>query len=337
MFGIVRFILAWFVVLAHVGHTYQYSSALAVYAFYMLSGFLMTLIMQERYEYSARGASRYFLNRSLRIYPQYWLICILTILVIAILSEENTALVHPALRFPHSTHEILSNIFIFGLYPESIHPMARLVPQAWALHVELVFYVLIGLFLGRNLTIAIIWFAASIAYHVLANIYGMPRYSPVFAASIAFSIGSLLYHIRPMLRDIFPYSPKIMVTITLAYVAFVLISGNIPFAETKIPFYLNLIFFVICLYQLSLIPRDNKKATAIDAWFGDLSYPIYLNHWIVGTIIALTLGVRPSLTLFLYSIPIVFLLSYASAKFVEIPIEIVRARIRPSKHQIKPD
>ena len=46
--------------------------------------------------------------------------------------------------------------------------------------------------MGRNYPITLVWLLASISYYVGANIYGWPRYSPVLAASIAFSIGSML-------------------------------------------------------------------------------------------------------------------------------------------------
>lgn len=91
----------------------------------------MTLNMHERYHYTFSGIKRYAINRGLRIYPQYWLVCILALLFIGLISRDFASTIHPALRLPQTTHEIISNIFIFGLYPESIQPMARLAPQAW--------------------------------------------------------------------------------------------------------------------------------------------------------------------------------------------------------------
>lgn len=351
MFGIIRFLLAWFVVVAHIAQTYKYASALAVYAFFILSGYLMTLIMNERYGYTYSGIARYLINRSLRIYPQYWLVGIAALVFIVFISAEHAASIHPALRLPGSIYENISNVLIFGLYPESMGSMARLVPQAWALHVELVFYVLIGLFLGRNIRIAAIWFGLSIAYHIAANIYGLPRYSPVLAASIAFSIGSLLYHLKFYLQKYIPYSHSRMLAVTCFYLLFVFLTGDIPFSETKIPFYLNLVFFAVCLYQLSLIPRDNKYIKA-DAWFGDLSYPIYLCHWIVAVVITYIVNIEPSILLFLYCVPVIFLVSYLLSRMVENPIEIIRRKIaiessdpevsgaspkwRSSRHRTKP-
>ncbi len=327
MFGIIRFILAWFVVLAHIGQTFKYSSAIAVYSFYMLSGYLMTLIMNERYGFNFSGIIKFIINRLLRIYPQYWLLAIIALLFIFIAPPEYARSIHPAIRLPNSFHEILSNIFIIGLYPESIFVMARLVPQAWALHVELVFYLLIAFGLGRSLKITLVWFILSVGYHVLANIYSFPRYSPILAASLAFSIGSLLYHISPYIKKYIQFSVFRLCLVLFLYFGFVVSTGNIGFGESKIPFYLNFILFFICLFMLSNIPRENAFYIKIDNWFGDLSYPVYLTHWIVAVFISYFIDIHSTIELFIYSVPIVFILSYFMAKLVESPIERIRHKL----------
>ena len=327
MFGSVRFILAWFVVIAHLSQSYSYSSAMSVYAFYMLSGFLMTLIMNERYHYTLQGVIRYCINRALRIFPQYWILCLLALLFILFISAEHAKILHPAFQIPTGFHEVFANSFIFGLYPESINPMARLVPQAWALHVELVFYLFIGLFLGRNLPIALTWFILSVAYHIAANTYGFPRYSPIYAASIAFSSGCLLYHIKPFIMNSWSYSFKIMLALVIFYLFFVAYSGTLPFGRIMWPFYTNLFLFALCLYQLSMIPRVPGWSTKVDRWLGDLSYPIYLNHWLVALFVSYYINIPLSLSLLLYSIPIILILGYILARVVEQPIEKIRRRI----------
>jgi len=65
------------VVMQHLGNV----SALGVYAvfgFYILSGYLMTLILHSGYGYSWSGVRRFALNRFLRIYPIYWVACLIS-------------------------------------------------------------------------------------------------------------------------------------------------------------------------------------------------------------------------------------------------------------------
>ena len=71
MLGTYRVILALMVVFQHLGKSYQLG-AYAVFTFFVISGYLMTYILNENYGYSLRGRMKYLLNRILRIYPVYW-------------------------------------------------------------------------------------------------------------------------------------------------------------------------------------------------------------------------------------------------------------------------
>lgn len=329
MFGIVRLCLALFVMLAHLGDFHHYSSALAVYAFYMLSGYLMTFIMHERYSYSLAGVIKYTINRFLRIYPQYWLLLLLTIIVLITLPPANLSRINLAMQLPDNIGDWLANSFIFGLYPESLKVMPRLVPQAWALHVELVFYVLIGLALGRSRWIVIVWVLASIGYHVLANIYGYPRYSPVLAASLAFSLGALMYFYKDILLARFKINGKAGITIAIIYLVYVFAVGFVSFGKTKFFFYMNFPIFFICLLALIRIRTFDFRYMAIDKLFGDYSYPVYLCHWFVGMVVASSFGLVKSLNLFFVSLPFVFLFSFLMVNMLELRMEIIRMKIKP--------
>jgi peptidoglycan/LPS O-acetylase OafA/YrhL len=46
----------------------------AVFAFYTLSGYLMTRVLNERYGFTAAGTAAFALNRVLRLWPVY-LVC----------------------------------------------------------------------------------------------------------------------------------------------------------------------------------------------------------------------------------------------------------------------
>ena len=81
MFGTYRTFLALMVVAQHLGGL-QAIGAYAVFGFYALSGYLMTLIMQKNYGYSPSGISKYALNRFLRIYPIYWVSIVTSVALI---------------------------------------------------------------------------------------------------------------------------------------------------------------------------------------------------------------------------------------------------------------
>ena len=70
MFGTYRFLLACLVLVTHLAGV-RCAGAYAVFGFYLLSGYLMTLVLNERYGFSPNGFGRYVANRALRIYPPY--------------------------------------------------------------------------------------------------------------------------------------------------------------------------------------------------------------------------------------------------------------------------
>lgn len=134
MFGSYRYVLA---TLVMVGHLWPLGNSwcghYAVFAFYLLSGFLMTKVLRSRYGDGVGGTLRFLANRALRIFPPYWAVIALT-LAILLLWPQDSARFHPSMRLPGTAREWLQNVFILGLEGAPI----RLVPPAWSLDVELV-------------------------------------------------------------------------------------------------------------------------------------------------------------------------------------------------------
>ena len=83
MFGVLRFLLAYLVILSHlVGTDYvAHFGFYAVRGFFVISGLLMTAALNEVYAFDAR---RFWLNRALRLLPPYYLVCLLTLAAIAL-------------------------------------------------------------------------------------------------------------------------------------------------------------------------------------------------------------------------------------------------------------
>ena len=68
MFGLYRLMLALLVVVTHLGST-EIFGGLAVWAFFMLSGFLITGVLNTRYTFSRQGLIEFGLSRALRLLP----------------------------------------------------------------------------------------------------------------------------------------------------------------------------------------------------------------------------------------------------------------------------
>ena len=62
MLGTLRFTLAWIVAAAHLERTI-WNGTYAVFSFYIISGYLMCLVMNERYGFSAKGLRFYLVKK----------------------------------------------------------------------------------------------------------------------------------------------------------------------------------------------------------------------------------------------------------------------------------
>ena len=74
--GTFRFLLALSVALSHFGTVWGYhimNGRMAVQCFYMISGFLISLVLSHKYDPStADGRRLFYSNRALRIFVPYW-------------------------------------------------------------------------------------------------------------------------------------------------------------------------------------------------------------------------------------------------------------------------
>jgi peptidoglycan/LPS O-acetylase OafA/YrhL len=267
----------------------------AVFAFFILSGFLMTLIMHESYGYNISGFKKYALNRFLRLYPMYWAVAIVSIAIIFIVSEDYSILYKSSIRYPETLYELSSNaLMIFpNLIPWTFEP--RLSPPTWALTIELFFYLCIGLGLSKTKKITCIWLLVSVGYFVISYLFmldGAHRYGTILAASLPFSLGSAAYHFRyeiyRLIQKFSVLSPVIVLILfiingfVMSFISFIEVTNYKYFVE--IGKYLNMMLATVCVvsfYFNSSSILINKK---LDKFLGDFSYPIYLLHWQCGVL-----------------------------------------------------
>lgn len=256
----------------------------AVYCFFLVSGFLMTLVLERTYPYSSEGLSRYAVNRVLRIYPAYLLVCALALVLIDLLPDVAFNTSHK-LRWPDTTGRWLANFFIFGLLRDNL----SLVPPAWSLNLELVYYVAMGLLLSRGRIVITLWFGASCAYtiYLLATepSFG-PRYASILGASLPFALGAMLYSYRHRLEWIAGWTALVSAPLFLLNVA--LAAWHPLASQTEGHFYVSLLLGAFLLSALSrLRPGDFPVWwQRLDRLGGNLSYPIFLCHLHVAAIVA---------------------------------------------------
>lgn len=337
MFGILRTLLAMMVLVGHLTNHWQIGTY-AVFAFYIISGYLMTRIMQQRYGYTLRGRGAFAINRVLRLYPLYWLALLLSILVVLAVGEHNALAFNEVMHFPDHTGEWLgiATMLYIGWFPNEIAP--NLVPTTWAITVELFFYLFITLGLSRTERRVHIWLALSALYtlYVVAFELGWKyMYFPLAAASLPFAIGAQIYFLQqknfPSLGDDWWLQPGWLSV-------FLLLNA---LTETLYPdyflagFYVSLLISVVLCYQIALGGRWGSISADTDEKIGAYSYPIYLLHWQVGLLISIMLFGKPihdvttsGLLSLLASIVVVLLVSWLFLKLVDTPVQSLRRAIK---------
>ena len=85
--GAIRFLLAFAVVCGHVGtlpYGNPFNGTMAVEAFYVISGFLIALVWDNKYSRMPGGLSLFYSNRAARIYILYWVVLAISIVVVAL-------------------------------------------------------------------------------------------------------------------------------------------------------------------------------------------------------------------------------------------------------------
>jgi len=312
--------------------------AYAVFGFYCLSGYLMTLIMQTKYGYTYSGITKYGINRFLRIYPIYWVSALLSIALIWCTSNEITSNYHSSIYLPTGFSEFARNLMLFFPFSES----PRLTPPAWALTVEIFFYFLIGMGISKTKLISLIWFGLSITYHLSTFLFQLnwDIFSTIIAASLPFSTGALIFHFKnevnvtryfnSLLFGKHKYLPYFLALAILINWAI----GYMLSQSIGLFFYTNYIlcaFMVVVLADIKDLPFISRR---FDNWMGDFSYPIYLFHYQIGFILIVLFakfGIslkRPDLILMSASLPVLFLFSWIITVSLEKPIEIIRSKIK---------
>jgi len=320
MFGIYRTVLAVLVVIDHFSGL-KLISMTAVFGFFCLSGFLMTLLMDGPYK-GRRGA--FFTNRFLRIYPLYWLTLWLS-------------LFYPG-YWPPITFDLIRQILLLNAVG---HPM--FVSTSWAVTNELFFYVLIGLGISRSLRRSGSWLAFSCVGAASVCLY-LELYDPkAFGAlyysflggSLPFSLGACAYHLSGRLKS---FSPSLLTGVSLT------VALTIPLTATVYYDWHREDLMILGVYA-SLIPHalivmtlyraGSVRFRKIDEMVGRFSYPIYLMQVLAFGVLT-DRGMSSKLSPSTAGAVLLFSTALAGVAllFVDAPIQWLRAAIRSRRSNV---
>jgi len=360
--GTVRLLLAVSVVVTHYGESsllgFQFVDGLsAVEAFFAISGFFITLILNENPAY--RDPGKFYLSRYTRLLPTYAVIVILSLSLTSQLAWYG--LTFRSLQFPTQIFIVLSNLSLFfqdWFYLLQINyetgaleftpnflagtktPLWQflVVPQAWSLGVEVVFYVM-SPFIARSPVRLAALLLLSAGCRYLFYILGLTEdpwpYRTTAGEMMLFAAGGLSYFAgRGLVKE--KPGPLLLVVALGGWIAIILLCAarNLVFAFPAVvatypllyePLVLRepvfLLLIILWAPLIFLVTRNSR----IDAFLGDLSYPVYLSHMLIANTLNIPYG-GPAPHGAIPYVLIVIGASTALLYLVEYPVNHLRAR-----------
>jgi peptidoglycan/LPS O-acetylase OafA/YrhL len=366
--GLLRFMLALAVASGHASgffgtHIYpKVPGSHAVQIFYMISGFLIALILSGKYADTPQGNWIFYSNRAVKIYLPY--LAILAVTIIAwLLVYAATGNAGPLQVFigQGSTMSpgawafaIVTNLFLFGMewgsmlierggellfsvraieQPPSAIQYTVIVP-AWTLSLELAFYLIAPFILRRHFLLIAAVALASYAFRFQAYAHGFRsiateyRFFP-FELSL-FLYGALSYRLYAFLKERNMFKPALSLSIAVAC-ALTTISLPKYFSQHQHQMYALVGLLLPALFDFSTRHRWDK-------WFGDLSYPLYLVHWPICVFGLAMLGEGSTSALYAYVAVVVSIgLSIAINHFLVYPVDQWRQNRARRLAGIQPD
>jgi peptidoglycan/LPS O-acetylase OafA/YrhL len=331
MFGSLRFLLAYLVILSHlVGSEYlAHFGFYAVRGFFVISGLLMTAALNEVY---ALDGLRFWTNRALRLLPPYYLVCALTLIAIAFFPREAAAYQKFWGALPDAG-ALAANLSVLPL--QLTYTSFRLVPPYWSVAIEIDMYLLLFLFASRRMAWAVVALAAGLSFQLVCAHEAMSwsiRYFTAPAAVVPFVAGALLYFLRR--RNLWTASPRFAAYAFAAWLCNMLAGGTLlPSSHIFGPGYLlDTLCFAIVVSGLSGLQAGglHPLLQRVDRTLGDWSYFAFLAHWLCGfLVVCFVPGVGPrGWLLLLLATPVVIAASAGFAALNRRYLEPLRDRVR---------
>ena len=279
MLGSYRLVLAMAVALSHAGFMVGSLNpgVVAVVGFYLVSGYVMTGLLRNYYAGVAR-IPNFYLDRALRLFPHY-----LAIAVITLVWFEWTGTRTEYLTVEPGAAQLLQNLLVVPLnyYMFNHSSDFTLVPPAWSLGAEIQFYLVIPfvLLLGAAGRKFVMLLSATIYTCATLNLINSDWYGFRLLPGIlfVFLLGSWLYdlHHQPA-RRLNGTTLTICATIAAALLATVLFRNQVLTLPYNRETLLGLVIGTALVNALA-----HRTRHRIDDALGNVSYGVFLNHYLV--------------------------------------------------------
>ena len=335
--GIFRLFLSLVVVRSHMASfsfmNGMIGSDIAVQSFFMISGFYTTMILKTKYS----SAGSFWINRILRLYPIYFLI----IGVMLVINPNNFSriILDSSYSLLTRLYVFITNLFLIGydwslwleITPEktlgfvtnylnslhSVHLNNILLKPAWSLSLEIYFYILAPFLIKcpKKVLYLLIMLSLSLRFLVLYPLgFNYDPYTYRFFPTelVFFILGMFSYFYSEQFSK-FAWVALINVMVLALFIKRI----PINFSVLKLIYFVSLTISIPFLFKLF-------KNNVIDRKIGDLSYGVYLIH--LGVLSRLSFSNLPSLSHF-GVVAIVSIMAAVVLNIITSPIEIIRQKL----------
>lgn len=267
--GVFRLLLAVLVAVSHMGVTFAglNPGVVAVISFLIISGFVMTSLIERNYS-STGNIPAFYLDRALRLYPQFLFYFIVSCIVVHVLmpgSAPDLELTVP--RVAASLSMMPLDFSMFGI------SSVWILPPAWSLGLEMCFYMVIPFLLilkwrGAAFALSVGVFLLACFGYINTDYYG---YRLLPGVLFMFLCGSYLYKAN---------ARAIAVVIATAIGAGLLFAAIMAGVIERRPYNaevtLGIALGIPAVYWLSRL-----RYHWVDEFLGNLSYGVFLNHFVL--------------------------------------------------------
>lgn len=284
---------------------------LAVYGFFVLSGFFMIQSLEAN-----SSLLVYAKNRILRIVPAFWLALFLSSFIVVPLIFENSPIlsIQPGSAlyfFYHSAiFQAMGSVWIIdGAYINN--PISSINGSMWTLKYEIMLYIFLPIcyifvYKSRKLFLVItaLLMALSIAYifsdFMLFKIFNADEYSKLLLLSTYFFYGTLFY----LYRDVIIVSKRFIIVFIFIFILSM--------------FFTNFKLITLLILPYLIISMGSILKTKIFSKTGDYSYGMYIYAFpIQQTLVHFYKNSLTAETLFIFSFLLTLIFSILSWHFFE--------------------
>lgn len=269
----------------------------AVTFFFVLSGFLITyLLLKETNQRGTISIKKFYIKRLLRIWPLYFLLFIIGVLVMPQLFDLLN--VHYVMPYKFSQVWYYFVFFLPGLV--TFYFGHHILEPLWSIGVEEVFYLIwapiFKFFKGKILTVLLsiifikIVLMLSALFVIKSELFNYIVNTFSFEAMAIGGLGAyFIFNRRRPLSNLFIYKKSIQILVYLTFICFLIFNLNIDnivwnsifktpiFSQILLDFMFLYLIVGVSLLDNSVIKLRSKYLS----FLGEISYGIYMYHMVI--------------------------------------------------------